>query len=308
MNINIKYRITLIIIIIILIIVLLFIYNWYYQTELFYHIIYKLYIHHNKKNYKHYYKLRFDSNDNVNLQNSQIPKRVIPLYIFQTFYTKHLSLEMQESVNKIQRTNPEFTYIFADDDDCYEFIKNNFPPSVSDAYERLIPGAYKADLWRYCVLYIYGGIYLDIKFRPINGFKFINIVDKEHFVLDSPLGWNNNQYGIYNAFMICKPRNKLLLECIEEIVKNVQNRFYGNLPLDPTGPNLLGRIYSEQNDISLIDMCFNYCYKYIKKKEQIFYKNLPILEAYSSYRSEQKKSNNTKHYDKLWKDRLIYKE
>jgi mannosyltransferase OCH1-like enzyme len=235
-------------------------------------------------------------------------KRVIPLYIFQTFYTKQLSPEMQESTNKIKSTNPEFTYILADDNDCYEFIKNNFPPSVSDAYERLIPGAYKADLWRYCVLYIYGGIYLDIKYRPINGFKFINLVDKEHYVLDAPNGWSIHNYGIYNAFMVCKPLNIILLKCIEQIVKNVQNRFYGTSLLEPTGPLLLGKIYSSYNDVIRIDMCFNFANFVTKKREIILYNNVPILEAYSSYRSEQKKSSKKPHYSKLWKNRLVYKD
>ena len=50
----------------------------------------------------------------------------------------------------------------------------------------MVPGAYKADLWRYCILYIYGGIYIDIKLEPINGFRFRELLDKEYFVLDCP--------------------------------------------------------------------------------------------------------------------------
>jgi len=33
---------------------------------------------------------------------------------------------------------------------------------VKEAYDALIPGAFKADLFRYCVLFIYGGVYADI--------------------------------------------------------------------------------------------------------------------------------------------------
>ena len=33
---------------------------------------------------------------------------------------------------------------------------------VYDAYTRIKPGAFKSDLWRYCVLYVYGGFYIDI--------------------------------------------------------------------------------------------------------------------------------------------------
>lgn len=33
---------------------------------------------------------------------------------------------------------------------------------MKEAYDALIPGAFKADLFRYCVLFIYGGVYADI--------------------------------------------------------------------------------------------------------------------------------------------------
>ena len=53
-------------------------------------------------------------------------------------------------------------YLFCDSD-CRSFIAREYPPDVVMAYDRLIPTAFKADLWRYCVLYKYGGVYLDAK-------------------------------------------------------------------------------------------------------------------------------------------------
>ncbi len=53
-------------------------------------------------------------------------------------------------------------YLFCDSD-CRSFIAREYPPDVLMAYDRLIPTAFKADLWRYCVLYKYGGVYLDVK-------------------------------------------------------------------------------------------------------------------------------------------------
>ena len=54
-------------------------------------------------------------------------------------------------------------YLF-NDADCREFIAREYPPDVLMAYDLLIPTAFKADLWRYCVLYKYGGVYLDVKY------------------------------------------------------------------------------------------------------------------------------------------------
>ena len=56
----------------------------------------------------------------------------------------------------------ELEYFLYDDDECSQYIKTNFSSDVLTSYNTLIPGAYRADLWRYCILYKYGGIYLDI--------------------------------------------------------------------------------------------------------------------------------------------------
>ena len=55
---------------------------------------------------------------------------------------------------------------------CRDFIAKHFSEEVVYTFDKLKPGAYKADLWRYCVMYITGGIYLDIKMCPVNGFRF----------------------------------------------------------------------------------------------------------------------------------------
>ena len=100
---------------------------------------------------------------------------VIPKNVFLTWETKDLPPRMQQSLNKLKQENPEFTYYFYDHNARREYISNNFEQHVVKAYDSLIPGAYKADLWRYCVLYKMGGIYLDIKLCTINGFKLIKI-------------------------------------------------------------------------------------------------------------------------------------
>lgn len=47
-------------------------------------------------------------------------------------------------------------YHFWDDDSAAEFLSLHFPPEVREAYDSILPGAFKADLFRYCVLLIQG--------------------------------------------------------------------------------------------------------------------------------------------------------
>jgi len=49
------------------------------------------------------------------------------------------------------------------DTHCEAFLHEHFGRRVAASFRRFKHGAHKADLWRYAVLYMYGGVYLDIK-------------------------------------------------------------------------------------------------------------------------------------------------
>lgn len=222
---------------------------------------------------------------------------IIPLNIFQTWHSKNLPPMMTKNTEIIKQSNPAFNYRLFDDNDCREFIKENFNEDVLNAFDTLIPGAYKADLWRYCVLYIHGGIYLDSKYGPINGFRFISLTEKEHWVLDI----DNN--GIYNALIVAKKGNSILLHAINSIVENVKNRYYGNSCLEPTGPLLLAKLFSSEQKQSL-DMKHMF---YISMKYRfILFNNYFVLKSYNEYLEEHAQNQKVEHYSILWDRRQIY--
>lgn len=228
----------------------------------------------------------------------------IPLKIFQTWHTKNLPLHMKRNCDQLKKENPQFEYFLYDDADCLRFIQEHFEEDVVNAFNRLVPGAYKADLWRYCVLYIHGGIYLDIKMRCVGDFRLIELTKQEHYVLDRPTsGFLPNQIGLYNAVMIQRPKNPLMMDCIAQIVRNVATLEYGFSCLYPTGPGLLGELYQKKKreyrlpDIDLI---------HEMRRERISYHDRTILEHYPEYRKEQLITQNDLHYSVLWKKESIY--
>jgi mannosyltransferase OCH1-like enzyme len=227
----------------------------------------------------------------INITENNKPNE-IPLNLFMCWKTKNLPPSMNKLVNKIIEENPDFKIYIFDDGDCRNMIEKYFIQDVVDAFDNLVPGAYKADLWRYCVLYLYGGIYQDIKYEPVNGFKYKELVDKEYFVKDRKIGGE----GIYNALMVCKKNNTILEKAIKSIVKNVKNKYYGTNPLSPTGPLLL-KLFFSQSDIDKLVMKFN--------EDSIFYNEKKILLTYNAYRDEQKKYG-TPHYNDLWHTKKIY--
>jgi mannosyltransferase OCH1-like enzyme len=225
---------------------------------------------------------------------------IMPLKIFQTWHTKDLPQKMRERVELLKRQNPRFEHFLYDDNDCRELIKNNFSEDVLNAYDNLIPGAYKADLWRLCVLYIYGGIYMDIKLLCVNGFKLIELTERNHFVRDRP-----QPLSIFNSMMACEKNHPFLLMAINKIVENVKNHYYGSTPLDPTGPVMLGNLILNNKLKLNIDMV------HYKNGGFIIYKNRFVISTeYPEYNSERLStynSINTKRYDALWNDKNIYR-
>jgi mannosyltransferase OCH1-like enzyme len=88
----------------------------------------------------------------------------IPNNIFQT----HKSLTYIKTKPKILNAmttwrirTKHFRYYFYSNKMCDTFMKNNFDEKINKAYNMLPMGVMKADLWRYCVIYKYGGIYAD---------------------------------------------------------------------------------------------------------------------------------------------------
>jgi hypothetical protein len=316
-----KYKILFIVFIVFIVLfsVYILIYQYYknYDTNINYSLIILyinikriIHISYNKSIYE------FKSIKNINT--------IIPLNIFQTWKTKNLLPGMRNCVEKVKQLNPEFTYYLFDDSDCQEFIKKYFDNSVLKAYSTLIPGAFKADLWRYCILYIYGGIYLDIKYEPVDDFRFIYLTDKEYDCLDL--------FSFHNALMVYKPKNKILLNCIYKIVENVNNKIYPLLGIFIiTGTSLLSNshlkdrlFYDNYNHINNFDLFYSginistmsistilkCIYNSINQlhSSYIYYKNRLILKNYDAYRQEQKKDTKKDHYVLQFFRKEIYKE
>lgn len=223
---------------------------------------------------------------------------IIPLKIYQTWHTKELPERMKQSVEHLKKCHPRFEHFLFDDNDCRMFIAKNFDNNVLNAFDSLIPGAYKADLWRYCVLYINGGIYLDIKYDCINTFRFIELTEKEHWVIDA------DGRNIYNALIAVMPKNEICLKCINQIIDNVNHRYYGLSCVDPTGPGLVAKFFGpdERKEIEL-----EHIWNVPTGDKFILYNNVSILKMYNGYYGEQDRNKKTMHYSELWMLRRIYK-
>ena len=251
------------------------------------------------------------NNYHYDVEENSVVEYKIPLVCYTTWHTKNLPPQMKNNYTELCENNPEIQFLLFDEKECNIFIENNFSEQVLYAYNSLYPSSYKSDLWRYCILFINGGIYLDIKYNTVNNFKLKHLCLCEHFCFDhigkktTPI-WNKNEFGVYTSLIVTKKNNPILKLCIDNIVKNVNTFSYGKNALYPTGPGLLGQC--------LINIKYNNNMEFINDidlfhhhdSNAIIYNNTAILDIYKSYREEQKEYQNNLHYSELWQQRCIY--
>ena len=91
------------------------------------------------------------------------PNRLVPRIIHQTWF-ENVTTEKYPNMSRLIESFKQsgWEYKFYDDESSRVVLKTHFPPEILQAYDALKPGAFKADLFRYCVLLIYGGIYADM--------------------------------------------------------------------------------------------------------------------------------------------------
>lgn len=235
----------------------------------------------------------------------------VPHYFFQIWINEENTIPdlIKNNFENIENENPGFKCEMYDKNDCIQFLEDYFEEDVQKAYNKIIPGAFKADLMRYCILYEKGGIYLDAKMKPINGFKLVDVTNKEYFVRD----FNTTGGGVCNGFMVCKKGNPKILNAINQIVKNVNEKYYGESSLEPTGPLLLKKMFTE-DEMKNFDFEFTIhpnspnpdkAILIISRERENYDKAILIKDE--TLVIEQTKNRKEKNYGDLWSEQNIYK-
>lgn len=163
----------------------------------------------------------------------------IPFKIHQTYYSRDLELDIYQTCMTIKNMNPEYNYYFYTDDDCREYIQREYPPEYLKAYDMVIPGAYKADVFRYLLLYREGGVYMDCKSSTMVALRdFIPKNATFAVFRDRPEG------ALLNSFMAVTPGHPIVKKVIDMTISNILQQKYNNNSLDITGPQTLGRAFN----------------------------------------------------------------
>lgn len=242
-------------------------------------------------------------------------KSAIPKVIYQTFQTHAVPSSFKEAVDDLIKKNPDYEYRYYDDLDCRDFIETYFS-DILDIYDILIPGAYKSDLWRLCVIYQFGGVYLDIKHGTYDTLSNI-ISDSTELLLvdDNNSTTRANKNRIHTSFLAAKPKCKAIYEAIKLVLSRIENRDYGNSALYATGPDAVGTAIYKHYDWKLKPSPLNntLILKYEKTKDGYDF-ILNTKKCIQSRFPSKDISNNIiiqnitgmPHYSELWTKRLIF--
>lgn len=171
--------------------------------------------------------------------------RQIPKIIFQTWKTREIPDKWKEGQRSIIQMNPKWIYVLITDEDAEKIVRENFP-HVLPKFKAFRHGISRADAIRYMILYLYGGIYLDLDYKALKSFDDVSLPEeKDVGIVPS---FNTFGHHLSNSFMMSRPGATFLLNCIDEMMKPA-NPFWSLSKhievMNVAGPNMVQRVYTK---------------------------------------------------------------
>jgi len=144
---------------------------------------------------------------------------MIPKIIHQTWKTKDIPDEWKDAVESCKSINKDFKHILWTHKTMDEFVKK-FYPDFHKIYKSYKYDIQRCDVFRYLVLYKYGGVYLDMDI--ICNYK-LNKLLKYNIVFANS---SNVKTSFTNSFYMVIPNHPFFKFCIDHLQENIHNYEY----------------------------------------------------------------------------------
>jgi len=220
-------------------------------------------------------------------------------------------------INTVKENFSKYKYTLYNNQMIEEFINKYFDSEILNAYKTLKPYAQKANLARYCILYINGGWYLDVSLKWVFGDpenlhlnKNIDLIAFRDIPQSSGTSW-----ACQNALIFSKPGNPALEKAINKAVLNIQNKFYGLNPLFTTGVVVWGSSIATVgidtktiigDFIELTSNCETKNYAFVLPSGRILAEWKPYTNGGRLNHTPGNKGTND--YSEIWLERNTYSE
>jgi mannosyltransferase OCH1-like enzyme len=233
-----------------------------------------------------------------------IPDVIHKIYIIEN--NDVIPSNIQNAINTWKDLNPGYTLKIWYHNDCLNYLKKYFTEAHVNCFNGFIPYAYKADFFRYCVIYNEGGWYTDIQQVLLVPLNVINDKNYEWVSCYDETGTENKvKRCMQNSFFGATKGNILLKKTIDLCIENYNTNNYTSSPWEITGPCLLGNIFKTINvNNKNIGFTFNDpkdgpCFNINGKK-------VIINKCCSSKNVPGTSFKNGNNYLTLWKNKKIF--
>lgn len=173
-------------------------------------------------------------------------KNMIPKIIHQTYKSvDNLPQVYKECQDTIKSLHEDWRYMFWTDEDMYKEVRESFP-DVWPVFEKLPRKILQIDVFRYCLMWKYGGLYADLDYRFRKAF---DLLDAE---LVLPIS-RQQQKGEYptrfgNCIFASRPGHPFWKELLRDVIDNsarlsVQSDSDVMDSPNGTGPGFVTRMY-----------------------------------------------------------------
>jgi hypothetical protein len=228
---------------------------------------------------------------------------------------------LKQTYDQNKKVNPDYEFRYYNDEDCEQIIHQIFGNKGLHAYRNVLPGAFRADLFRFCVVYLFGGIYSDLAqlfLVPLH-----DIIDHDTDTVVMTLDHFN--YVQIN-FIAAQAQNKVVFLICQQLMDNIMNHKYPSLlssggtvtrsVFGITGPyavsTSLDTILKNKPDLEKsIRFVFRPCQGYVssiftlKNQAHCDYKKKPVILYYNQI--TKKKRSNT-NYVMLYLFGRVYRD
>jgi hypothetical protein len=137
----------------------------------------------------------------------------LPIKVVTVFSTNG-SIEIDRNI----QMNPNWTFRVFNETEARDFI-DLWCPAYTETYDGLLPISFKSDVFRYCALFTYGGVYMDddlLTLVPLDSFLLVK---------DSLILVDEQNSGSITGFMGATVREHPMFTCCLEIVlDNVRHK------------------------------------------------------------------------------------
>lgn len=184
---------------------------------------------------------------------------MIPHIIHQIWLQGELEIpdKFNNNIQSIKRHHPTWTYIVWDEIKILQMLQK-CPKAWLKTYYNLLYLHQKVDYGRYVILYLYGGVYLDIDVESVRPLDKLLEDNSMYDVIVSKLSTSNFLEGyvccrasdcINNGIIMSSPHSEHILELIDEVNNNPNCGILTNKFLciqNTTGPAMFTRIMNNK--------------------------------------------------------------